>query len=167
MITTNNLNIRHFTLEDANFILQLVNQDSWLQFIGDKNIHNTEDAKKYLLDGPIAMYNNHGFGLYAVETIESSQPIGMCGVIKRDTLPNADLGFAFLDEFTGKGYAYEACQGVLNYAKNNLQISTLLAITMPENEKSISLLEKLGFIFKEVIQLSENAPELNLMIRKQ
>lgn len=166
MITTNNLNIRHFTLEDANFILQLVNQNSWLQFIGDKNIHNTEDAKKYLLDGPIAMYNNHGFGLYAVETIESSQPIGMCGVIKRDTLPNADLGFAFLDEFTGRGYAYEACQGVLNYAKNNLQISALLAITMPENKKSIKLLEKLNFVFEEVIQQSANAPKLNLMIWK-
>lgn len=164
MLTTQRLLIRQLNLDDAKFIIELVNQKSWLQFIGDKKIYTLADAEKYLINGPISMYKNHGFGLYAVENINDQTTIGICGIIKRETLPNADLGYAFLDQFTGNGYAYEACKTILDYAKHELNLNTILAITMPENIRSIHLLNKLNFKFKEEIQPSDNSTKLNLMI---
>lgn len=164
MITTNRTHIRQLNLGDAKFIIELVNQKSWLQFIGDKKIYTLTDAENYLTNGPISMYKNHGFGLYAVENISNQTIIGICGIIKRNTLPDADLGYAFLDKFTGNGYAYEACEAVIDYAKQELNLHTILAITMPENIRSIHLLKKLNFKFKEEIQPSDNSTKLNLMI---
>lgn len=155
--------IRHLDLNDAEFIFQLLNQDSWLRFIGDKQIHDLDAARKYLTEGPLAMYQQHGFGLFAVQRKMDNQVIGLCGLIKRDTLPDIDIGFAFLDEFSGLGYAHEAALSIKDYAQNTLKLTRLIAIVNPANQRSMRLLEKIGLAFESQISLSEDKPCLNLM----
>lgn len=158
-IETERLGLRRFVEEDAPFILDLLNQPSFLRFIGDKGVRTVEDARAYISNGPIKSYQEHGFGLYLVETRSDQVPIGMCGLLKRDSLPNVDLGFAFLPEFWRTGYAHEAASGVLAYAQTNLRLGRILAITNPDNDASIRLLEKLGFNFETSVTLSnETAP---------
>lgn len=162
-ITTNRLLIRKLTLDDAEFIFELLNQNSWKKYIGNKNIKTIEDAKQYLIDNPLKMYETHGFGLWCVTKLYSKQPLGVAGIIKRDTLPLIDIGFAFLDRFAGHGYAYEACESILKYTQAQFHSEQILAIVKPENSKSIKLLDKLGFIFKEQVHLNPADDQLNLM----
>lgn len=145
IVQTARLQLRELNKRDAEFIYRLLNQESWKKYIGDKQISSSDDANSYIQNGPCVMYQKYGFGLWAVDLIESSQTIGICGLIKRDNLPEIDLGFAFLDEYTGRDYAFEACVGVINHAKNSLAKRQLMAIAMPENQRSIHLLKKLGF----------------------
>lgn len=147
---TERLLLRELNENDAEFIFRLLNQESWKKYIGDKQIDSHEAALGYIQSGPVNMYGNYGFGLWAVDLLALNQPIGICGLIKRDTLPEIDLGFAFLDEYINQGYAYEACQAVINYAKNSLAKKELLAIAMPDNHSSVKLLEKLGFRVKNL-----------------
>ena len=116
VLETERLVLRRFTLDDAEFIFRLVNDPSWLRFIGDKNVHNLDDARRYLREGPLDMYQRFGFGMFRVEERASGLPTGMCGLIKRDTLPDVDVGYAFLPEFRGKGYAFEAANAVWSMA---------------------------------------------------
>lgn len=161
--TTNRLEIRELNLDDAEFIFELLNQTSWKKYIGNKNINTIDDAKQYLIDNPIKMYETHGFGLWCVTKIYSKQPLGVAGIIKRETLPLIDIGFAFLDRFAGHGYAYEACEAILDYTKSHLNLEQVLAIVKPENNKSIKLLDRLGFIFKEQVHINPADSPLNLM----
>lgn len=164
IISTNRLQLRELNEQDGEFIFQLLNQESWKKYIGDKQIDSIAAAIAYINNGPRAMYQNYGFGLWAVDELASSSPTGICGLIKRDNLPAVDLGFAFLDEYTGRGYAYEACMGVINYAKNALAEKELLAIAQPENLRSIKLLSKLGFVVEsQHFKLSAAAHPLNLL----
>jgi len=161
--TSERLIIRRLDLNDAAFIFQLLNQESWLKFIGDKQIYNLAAATKYLMDGPLSMYQQHGFGLFAVERKADGLTIGLCGLIKRAELVDVDIGFAFLDEFSGCGYAYEAALLIKDYAINNLKLKRLVAIVNPDNQRSIKLLEKIGLHFEALICLSQDKPCLNLM----
>lgn len=161
-LKTERLDLKKFTKDDAPFIVNLLNQPSFLRFIGDKGVRTLDDARKYLTSGPIDSYQRNGFGLYLVELKESKKPIGMCGLVKRDSLPHVDLGFAFLPEFWGKGYAAEAAAVVLASAREALKLGTVLAITDPDNEPSIKLLEKLGFQFNHLMKLSPDASEVKL-----
>lgn len=163
LFTTERLFIRNLLTTDAEFIYKLVNQESWLRFIGDKNIHTLIDAENYINNGPIMMYHKYGFGLWAVELKSTNTVIGICGLIKRDNLPEIDLGFAFLDQYTNNGYAFEACSHILNHAKNKLNKQAVLAIVMPENTNSIKLLKKLGFCDIKPMQLNANSHNVNLM----
>ncbi len=113
LLETERLSLRHFSLADAPFILTLLNEPSFLRYIGDKQVRNIDDAKQYLLDGPIASYKRNGFGLYLVELKDSRTPIGMCGLIRRAELPDVDIGFAFLPDFWNQGYAHEAATAVM------------------------------------------------------
>ncbi len=150
------------TPDDAEFILKLVNEPSFIRFIGDKGVRSHADAVQYIQTGPMASYERFGFGLYLVELKGSRVPIGMCGVLKRDSLPDIDVGFAFLPAFWSKGYAFEAAAAVKCLGKDVLGISRLVAITNPDNESSIKLLEKIGFRYERTIRLSEDAPEVKL-----
>ena len=161
-LETEQLRLREFVLDDAEFIIELLNQSSFIQFIGDKGVRSVDDAKKYIATGPIESYNRHGFGLYLVQLKESNKPIGMCGLLKRDTLDAVDLGFAFLPEFWGKGYACEAAAAVLDHARDVLKLTRILAITNPDNDASIKLLYKLGFQFERVMKLSCDSDEVKL-----
>lgn len=144
VVETARLRLHRFNTDDAAFILQLVNEPSWLEFIGDKGVRTLADAQTYLIDGPLAMYARCGHGLYRVDLRSSGAPIGMCGLIKRDSLPDVDIGYAFLPAHWGKGYAEEATRATLAHARDDLGLRRLLAIVTPTNARSIRLLQKLG-----------------------
>lgn len=140
---TNRLILRKLTPEDSPFILRLVNEPSWLQFIGDRGVKNLEDAKNYILTGPMAMYERFGFGLFLTELKPDGISMGICGLLKRDTLDDVDIGFAFLPEYWGQGYALEAAEATMAFGRRQ-GIKRIIAITSPENVSSMKLLRKLG-----------------------
>lgn len=147
---------------DAPFIYELLNTYEWLNNIGDKGVHSLEDARNYLVTGPMSMYKDLGFGLYLVEIKSENVPIGICGLIKRDSLDDIDIGFAFLPEYSGLGYAYEASQAVVHYAKSQMKLERLVAITTADNPRSIKLLNKLGLNYEKDVPGSSNASALGL-----
>lgn len=155
VIETERLILRKLTLDDAEFILELVNEPSWLKFIGDRGVRNVDDACTYMLKGPIAMYERLGFGLYLTALKDDGVPIGLCGLIKRDTLADVDLGFAFLPAFWGKGYAAESARAALELGWNRFGLKRIVAITSPRNSRSIKLLENIGFVFEKEFRLTE------------
>ena len=161
ILQTERLALRQFTLGDTAFIINLLNSPGWLQYIGDRNVKTKEQAVNYLKNGPIKSYEQNGFGLALVET-KDGIPIGMCGIIKRDNLEQPDIGFALLPEYTSQGYCYEIAAAVLMHAKNDLKLPTVLAITLPNNSKSIKLLEKIGFTFVKSFHTDLSKEELLL-----
>lgn len=162
VVETERLILRRLTTEDAAFILDLLNQPSFLKFIGDRGVRTLDDAREYILKGPVASYEHHIFGLYLVVLKESSISIGICGLVKRETLEDPDVGFAFLPQFWLKGYAFESASAVLAYGKNTLGLKRILGVTSSDNDGSIRVLEKLGLRFERMIRLSEDGPELKL-----
>jgi len=162
LLETDRLVLRKLALDDAEFILELLNEPSFLHFIGDKGVRTLDDAREYILRGPIASYQRHGFGLYLTVLKEGAAPIGMCGLLKRESLADVDIGFAFLPRFWSKGYALESALAVKAYGLDILGLKRIVAITNPDNEASIRLLEKLGLKFERLISLSEDGPEIEL-----
>jgi len=162
VVETDRLFLRRLTTEDAAFILNLLNQPSFLKFIGDRGVRTLDDAREYILKGPIASYEHYGFGLYLVLLKESNTPIGICGLVKRETLQDADVGFAFLPQFWLKGYAFESASAALAYGKNTLGLKRIVGVTSSDNDGSIRVLEKLGLRFERMVKLSEDGPELKL-----
>jgi RimJ/RimL family protein N-acetyltransferase len=146
VVTTARLAVRRFTLDDAPFVVQLLNDAAFLEFIGDKNVRTLDDARTYITTVPLASYAKYGFGHYLVELKADARPIGICSLVKRDWLDDVDLGFAFLPDYRRSGYAFEASSAVAAYAHATLGMSRLVAITSPGNAASISLLGKLGFV---------------------
>jgi len=161
-LITGRLTLREFVDEDAPFIVTLLNQPSFLRFIGDKKVRTIEDARMYIQTGPRENYKRYGFGQYLVQLKETNKAIGMCGLVKRDTLEHPDLGFAFLPEAWGKGYAFEAASAVLKHTQDALSLSRILAITNPDNDASIKLLGRLGFQFECLKRLSTDADQVKL-----
>ena len=162
VLETERLIVRKLASDDAEFILKLLNEPSFLRYIGDKGVRTTADAIQYLQTGPIASYERFGFGLYLVALKETGTSIGICGLIKRETLADIDVGFAFLPAFWSKGYAFEAADAVVAYGREALGIRRIVAITSPDNNGSIRVLEKLGLRFERMIRLSEDEGELKL-----
>ena len=162
VLETDRLILRHFTEEDASFMLELLNTEGWLTFIGDRNVKTEEDARRYLRIGPLLSYEQYGFGMWLVELKSKQAPIGICGILKRKTLEHPDIGFAFLPEFGGKGYAFEAASATLAFAKNTLHLPNILAITVPHNQASISLLEKIGLKYQQTIDHADTGEKLLL-----
>jgi [ribosomal protein S5]-alanine N-acetyltransferase len=162
IIETARLSIRKFAEEDAAFIFTLLNSKGWLEFIGDRNIKTIEDARLYILNGPLFSYLKFGFGSYLIALKDTNLPIGMSSLIKRDTLEDVDLGFALLSEYSGKGYAFEASEAVMRFSKEQFQIQKLLAITNLTNTRSVSLLKKLGFKSDGTITFPNGNEELSL-----
>jgi len=161
ILETERLRLREFNLNDTEFIIELLNSPGWIRYIGDRNVKTKQQAVEYLHNGPLKSYRENGFGLSLVETKEG-QPVGMCGIIRRDTLEHPDIGFAFLEEFTGKGYAYEIASATLAYAINELKLPEISAITLPENANSIRLLEKIGLKFVRSFR-NDNSEEYLLL----
>ena len=151
ILETERLRLREFTTHDAGFIVQLFNTPGWLQFIGDRNVRDQEQAVAYLQHGPIKSYAQNGYGLYLVETKDAKKKIGMCGILQRPTLETPDIGFAFLPDHSGFGYATEIATATLRYTSNVLKIPHISAITKVDNNRSIRLLEKLGMTLKRTI----------------
>lgn len=161
ILETERLFLRQFTADDAPFILELVNEPSFIQNIGDRGVRTLSDAVKYIETGPVASYARNGFGLYLVTLKESGESIGMCGLIKRAALEDVDIGYAFLPKFWAKGYAVEAARAVREQACG-LGLKRLVAIVDPANTGSIRVLEKLGLVFEKMIKLSVDDIDLKL-----
>ena len=151
ILETDRAILRELIEEDAGFILDLLNQPSFIRYIGDRNVRTVEQAREYIENRLTESYRKFGFGMWAVELKETGELIGLCGFVKRDGLPDADIGFAFLPQFEGKGYAYECASAALRYGANVLNLQTVLAITSKDNEKSGKLLGKLDFKFERLI----------------
>jgi RimJ/RimL family protein N-acetyltransferase len=166
IILTDRLRLREFELTDSAFIVELLNSEGWLRFIGKSSVQTEEQARNYLINGPIKSYRENGYGLCMVERTEDDKPIGMCGIIKRDNLDKPDIGFAFLPEFHGKGYAFEIASATLEYAKETLNIPEIYAITVAYNEKSIKLLERIGLKFIKTIYMANDKEALLLFSSK-
>lgn len=146
--TTNRLLLREASTDDSEFILKLINEPAWHKFISNHSVDTIEKASEYIEQKMIAMYQKFGFGLWVVEKIDDAIPIGICGLLKRDSLHNIDLGFAFLADYWGQGFALEASISCLKYAKSEIKAKKIVAITDPLNTRSVKLLEKAGFIYE-------------------
>ncbi|HEY8559655.1 MAG TPA: GNAT family N-acetyltransferase [Pyrinomonadaceae bacterium] len=173
ILETERLILREMETDDAAFIFDLLNQPSFIKYIGNRNVHSLERAEEVIKDRYLASYRDHGYGLWAVELKPEpeirnpkseipNQVIGMCGFVRRDGLPDADIGFAFLPQFERKGYAFESASAVMEYGRNTLGLRRVLAITSLDNESSIRLLGKLGFKFDGLINLPHSAEQLRL-----
>ena len=158
VLETARLRLRRLDLDDAPFILRLVNEPSWLRFIGDRGVRDLEGARGYIRNGPLAMYAQHGFGLWLVERKDDGVPLGQCGLLKRDTLEHPDIGFAFSPAHWGKGYAREAAEAALALGHGVFAMPEIQAITSLDNEASIGLLTRLGFTFRQQIELKPGDP---------
>ncbi|HEX5963142.1 MAG TPA: GNAT family N-acetyltransferase [Gemmatimonadales bacterium] len=159
---TERLNLRPMTPSDAEFMLGLLNDPSFRRFIGDKGVRTPDDARQYILDGPVASYARHGFGLWLAELKASNVPIGMCGLLKREILTDVDIGFAFLPRYRSQGYALESAAAVMHYGRSVLGLKRIVAIADRDNTGSIRLLEKIGMTFERVIRLSDDDTEIQL-----
>lgn len=164
VIESARLSLRRVTAGDATFLCRLLNEPSWLQNIGDRGVRTAADAERYFQSKILPMYEQRGFGMYLVESKVGTIPMGLCGLVKRDTLPDVDLGFALLPEFWGKGHAIEAATAVMAHARTSLGLTRLLAIVTPANTPSVRLLQKLGFGFQKTIRLTPQDEELKLYV---
>lgn len=163
ILETKRLRLRQLAPDlDDEFILELLNDPSFIRYIGDKGVRELEAARRYIVDGPVKSYEAYGFGLYLVELKMNRAPIGICGVLKRETLPDPDIGFAFLPAYWNQGYAFESAAAVMEHARGTLKLPRVLAITSPDNEASEKLLNKVGLRFDRLVKLTEDAPEIKL-----
>lgn len=163
VIETSRLGLRWVEPTDAAFIMRLLNEPGWLKFIGDKGIRTMDDALNYIENGPRAMYEREGFGLFLVELKDDHIPIGLCGLIKRDGLEDVDIGFAFLKEYQSRGYAFEAASATMDLAKER-GMERIVAITTKDNHSSSKLLEKLDMKLEGYVILPNDTEELKKYI---
>lgn len=162
IIETERLYLRNITLEDAPFVYELLNSPSWIKYIGDRNVKDIKDASEYIANRFLPSYQQFGFGLYLTKRKADDTPIGICGLVKRETLEDVDIGFALLPQFAKQGYAYEAASAVMLYAKNTLDLQRIVAITVSYNHNSIQLLERLGLKFEKTLNIPNDPEELML-----
>jgi RimJ/RimL family protein N-acetyltransferase len=161
-LETERLLLREFTADDAGFVLRLVNEPAFLRYIGDRGVRTLDDARRYIADGPVASHARHGHGLMRVVRKADGVAIGMCGVLRRDTLPDPDIGFSFFPEFWSQGYALESARAVMHDARSTLGLARILAVTTKDNEPSMRLLGRLGFRFERMVSLGSE--ELRLFV---
>ncbi len=162
VLETERLILRWLSVDDDDFILNLLNQPSFIQYIGDRGVKNLSDARQYIESKFVESYKRFGFGLYLVELRKDKTPIGICGFVKRDTLPDVDIGFAFLPQHWSQGYAFESARAAFDYGKSVLGFKRILAITTKDNEASAELLVKVGLKFECMIRLSNEEDENKL-----
>lgn len=160
VLQTERLTLRELTSNDAPFILELLNEEGFLRYIGDKGVRDLADARDYIAQGPVDSYERNGFGLYAC--LKDGIAIGICGLVKRDTLTDPDLGFAFLSRYGSQGYAVESARAVMQFARDQLKLTRIVAITSLDNTRSMAVLEKVGLKFDRYLNLSEGAAPVRL-----
>ncbi|WP_429166770.1 GNAT family N-acetyltransferase [Aeromonas rivipollensis] len=163
MILSERLALRELTTADAPFILELLNDGDFHRYIGDRGVRTLSDAEEYIQQGPAVSYARYCHGLYLVVRREDEARIGICGLIKRDTLPCEDIGYAFLPAYRGQGYGIEAARAALQDGRERLGIERVIAIVTPGNERSVALLGKLGLVRSRLVRLSEDADECLLL----
>lgn len=160
-IETKRLILRRFAIDDAPFFLSLLKDPDWIRFIGDHGVRSLNEARAYLVRTYIAQYEKNGFGFF-LTLLKNGTPIGMCGLMKRESLDDIDIGFAFLPAYRGQGYAVEAARASLEYGRDVLKSKRVVAITLPENQSSIALIKKIGLRFERMIRLGDDPETLQL-----
>jgi len=163
-IETERLVLTELSDDDAEFVLGLVNEPSFLRYIGDRGVRTLPDAVRYIRQGPVANYAKYGYGLLRVGLKPAGTPIGICGVLRRDTLPDPDIGFSLLPAWWARGFAHEAAAAAMTHARETLAVGRVLAITTTDNDPSIRLLAKLGFRFDRLVRLGDDPADLRLFI---
>jgi RimJ/RimL family protein N-acetyltransferase len=162
VLETERLALRRLSPDDAAFILRLLNEPSFIRYIGDKGVRTLDDAREYIRHGPVDSYRQYGFGLYLTSLKEDGAPIGICGLLKRDALEDVDIGFAFLPQYWSKGYATESAAAVMAYGRDVLGLRRIVGIAAPDNQGSIKVLQKLGLRFEKVVRLPGSGRESKL-----
>ena len=162
VLRTDRLELRRLRMDDDQFIVKLLNEPEFVRHIGDKGVRTVSDARAYLAGGPIESYERRGFGLYLVSLAEGGDPIGICGLLKRDALPDVNVGFAFLSRHCSKGYATEAAAAMLDYGRRALGLPRIVAITSPDNHGSIAVLKKIGLAFERMVRIGAEGGGLQL-----
>lgn len=166
MIDTERLTLRHLDPDaDAEFVLRLLNEPSFLRHIGDRGVRTLDDARAYVANGPAASYARHGFGLYLVTRRADGAKVGICGLVKRDALEDVDVGFSLLPEHWSQGYALEAARAVAEHARRDCGLARLAGVVNPDNAASIRVLERLGMTLERTVRLADDAPEILLYAR--
>jgi RimJ/RimL family protein N-acetyltransferase len=161
-LETERLSLRRFDFEDAPFVVELLNQPSFIRNIGDRGVRNVEDARRYLREGPMAMYEKHGFGLWRASRRTDGVFVGMCGLLKRDDLPDVDVGYAFLPDYWGQGYAFEAANATVAHGARKFGLKRIVGVVSDHNAASIRVLEKIGMRFERMYPMHPNEPEVRL-----
>ena len=162
VLETERLILRRIATDDAEVILELLNEPAFIRFVADRQVRTTAQAAEFIAAKMLPSYAEFGFGFYLVELKESRIPVGICGLIKRETLDDVDVGFSILERFWRNGYAYEAAQAVMEYGKRVLGLPRIVGVTAPDNESSTKLLEKLGLRFEKMIHLPGYGAESKL-----
>ena len=148
--------------EDAPLLVKLLNEPSFLENIGDRGVRSIEDAHRYLRDGPMAMYAKYGFGLWHASLKSDGTPIGMCGLLRRDTLPDVDIGYAYFPGHWGKGYAFEAAAATLRHGAEKFGLRRIIAVVSEGNAGSIRVLEKIGMSFERMHSMDPGRADVRL-----
>ncbi len=162
LLTTERLVLRKISVDDAPFYVKLFNSEGWLKYIGDRNVHTVEEAENYIRKNYLSSYEKYGYGSFAVLNSETNEMMGACGLYKRENLEHPDVGFSFLPEYMGKGYAFEAASAILKYAREHWGITRVLGFTVDYNDRSIKLLKKLGLQQIGTYQFEDDPEELLL-----
>lgn len=162
VLETDRLLLTRLTYDHCDFVMELVNEPSFKRFIGDKDVRTLQDARRYLAEGPIGLYERFGYGMFLVTVKDTETPAGICGLLKRDGFDDPDLGFAFLRRFRRSGYAIESARAVLRHGIEDLHLQRIIAMADPDNEPSVRLLEKLGFSYERMVRMPGDEDEINL-----
>lgn len=162
VLQTKRLILSRLSYDDCEFIYELVNEPVFKQFIGDKQVATLTDARDYLKNGPIGSYERHGFGMFLVSARDGGNPLGICGLVKREQFVDPDLGFAFLRRYWAQGYAFESARAVLDYGNEQLGLARIIAIADPKNSASVRLIKKLGLVFEKTVRIEGDTFDINL-----
>ncbi len=152
-IETDRLALRRLTLDDAELMLKVWNDPAFIRYVGDRGVHTVPDARVALKDGALRLYAEYGFGPYCMLRKSDAVAVGICGLFRRDGLPDTDIGFSTLPQYCGQGYGYEAACAVVEHARVDARLARLTAPVSPENRASVRLIEKLGLIFEKMIRM--------------
>lgn len=158
------LRLRQLLASDAPFIIELLNDPDFIRNVGDRGVRTPADAQHYIESGPTASYARHGFGLYVMELRDTAAAAGLCGLLRRDTHPDVEIGFALLPRYRGKGYTLEAARAALRLGVEALRLTRIVAITAPDNVPSMRILETLGLKFAGLVRFAEDGRQSRLYV---
>lgn len=164
VIETARLRLREMGGDDAGFILEVLTDPDFVANVGDRGVHDLPAARRYIAEGPADSYARYGFGLYLVELLPDGAPLGICGLLRRDSHPDVEIGFAFVPRARGQGYALEAARATLAFAQDTLGMTRIVALTAPNNHASIRILESIGLRFDRMVRLTPDAGERRLFV---
>jgi len=153
LMETDRLRLRAVTIDDAELMLAVWNDPAFIHNVTDRGIRTLDQAREAIESGAQKLFDDYGYGPYCMSLKSDGSMIGICGLFRRENLDDPDIGFAVLPAYCGRGYAGEAAEAVVAYARNDLGLGVLTAIVSPTNVSSIGLIEKLGLKFERMVTM--------------